>query len=82
MIDDKFKNLKRDLSPMPDFVMQSLKDSGLLGQFQSRPAYQQNDYLSWIIRAKRQETKDKRLNQMLNELREGHLYMKMKYKPL
>ena len=49
--------------------------------FRSRPPYQQNDYLGWINRAKRPETKEKRLNQMLDELARGDVYMKMAYKP-
>jgi hypothetical protein len=33
-----------------------------------RPPYQQNDYIAWIFRAKRQDTRQKRLQQMLHEL--------------
>jgi len=47
----------------------------------SRPAYQQNDYIGWITRAKRPETKEKRLHQMLDELRHGDVYMEMDYRP-
>ena len=47
--------------------------------YQKRPAYQQNDYIGWINRAKRQETKEKRLRQMLEELEAGGIYMKMKH---
>jgi len=43
-------------------------------------AYQQNDYLGWICRAKRAETQVKRLTQMM-KLEMGGLYMKMKYTP-
>lgn len=46
-----------------------------------RPPYQQNDYLGWIARAKLEATKTKRLNQMLDELEGGRLYMNMKWKP-
>jgi uncharacterized protein YdeI (YjbR/CyaY-like superfamily) len=46
--------------------------------YESRPAYQQNDYIGWIERAKRQETKEKRLQQMVDELKAGDVYMKMK----
>jgi hypothetical protein len=38
------------------------------------PDYQRNDYLSWITRAKREETQQKRLEQMLDELERGHVY--------
>ncbi|MCW8986525.1 MAG: YdeI/OmpD-associated family protein, partial [Gammaproteobacteria bacterium] len=43
--------------------------------------YQKNDYIGWINSAKKQETKDKRLNQMLDELKKGGIYMKMKHSP-
>ncbi|WP_367179865.1 YdeI/OmpD-associated family protein [uncultured Tateyamaria sp.] len=46
-----------------------------------RPWHQRNDYLGWICRAKREETKSKRLNQMLEELRAGDVYMKMVWNP-
>jgi uncharacterized protein YdeI (YjbR/CyaY-like superfamily) len=49
--------------------------------YRSRPPYQQNDYIGWITRAKRQETKEKRLAQMLRELESGDKYMNMDYRP-
>jgi uncharacterized protein YdeI (YjbR/CyaY-like superfamily) len=64
---------------MPEFVLTALEEERLLDDYGSRPAYQQNDYLLWINSAKRQETKDKRLRQMLAELRVGGVYMKMKH---
>lgn len=69
--------LKRAKNPMPSFVKEALTDQGLMGDFKERPAYQQNDYIGWINRAKRQETKNKRLQQMLNELEIGGIYMNM-----
>jgi uncharacterized protein YdeI (YjbR/CyaY-like superfamily) len=81
MKNDKKSELKRPLQPMPDFVKKSLRERGLLGDYESRPAYQQNDYLWWINRAKRQATKEKRLNQMLDELEKGGVYMKMDHPP-
>ena len=45
----------------------------------ARPLYQQNDYIGWITRTKLETTKHKRLNQMLNELEKGGVYMKMKW---
>ena len=64
---------------MPDFVRQALDERGLMDAYQKRPAYQQNDYIRWINRAKRPETKEKRLRQMLEELERGGIYMKMKH---
>lgn len=73
----EFANLDRPLQPMPDFVKQALETRCLMDDYKKRPAYQQNDYLGWINRAKRQETKEKRLNQMLDELQSGGIYMNM-----
>ncbi|MBD3385393.1 hypothetical protein GF407_10770 [candidate division KSB1 bacterium] len=69
--------LKRPRHPMPDFVRQALEERGLMDEYRNRPAYQQNDYIGWINKAKRQETKEKRLDQMLGELKVGGVYMKM-----
>ena len=76
-----FSSLSRPIHPIPDFVMQALTDRELLEAYRSRPAFQQNDYIGWINRAKRPETKQKRLDQMLYELERGDLYMKMAYRP-
>ena len=77
-------NLRRPLQPMPDFVRKALLDKGLMDAYVNRPPYQRNDYLSWIIRAKQENTQQKRLHQMLEELAAGDRYMNMKYraKPL
>ena len=78
MDDEKFSNLKRPRYPMPDFIKEALLQ-GLMEAYRNRPAYQQNDYIGWITRAKRPETVEKRLNQMLEELESGDRYMKMAY---
>ncbi|WP_437734452.1 YdeI/OmpD-associated family protein [Sorangium sp. So ce1335] len=71
--------LKRQRYPMPDFVKSALDERGLMEAYRQRPAYQQNDYIGWIVRAKRQETKESRLRQMLDELERGGVYMNMKH---
>lgn len=73
--------MKRPAHPMPDFVRVSLEKHRLRDRYDARPWYQRNDYLGWINRAKRDETKKKRLNQMLSELRAGDVYMKMNWRP-
>ena len=66
---------------MPQFVMDALVASKAKESYFSRPAYQQNDYIGWITRAKQEKTRQKRLAQMIDELKGGRLYMKMKYRP-
>ena len=66
--------------PMPEFFREALEARGLMDAYQARPPYQQNDYIGWITRAKRPETKEKRLNQTLDELERGDVYMKMAWK--
>ena len=65
--------LTRDLNPMPDDVRAEIEARGLMAAYRARPAYQQNDYLGWIARAKR-------LAQMLDELERGDAYMNMPYR--
>ena len=62
---------------MPPEVEQALREHGLIEAYQARPDYQRNDYLGWINRARRPETKQRRLEQMLSELERGDVYMKM-----
>ena len=81
MSDVDFSNLKRPRQEMPDFVRAALQQRQLMAAYESRPAYQQNDYLGWINRAKLAATKEKRLQQMLDELRRGDVYMNMDYRP-
>jgi uncharacterized protein YdeI (YjbR/CyaY-like superfamily) len=67
----------RERNPMPDDILALLKSEQVLDDYMSRPAYQQNDYLGWISRAARVETRLKRINQMIEELRAGGVYMNM-----
>jgi uncharacterized protein YdeI (YjbR/CyaY-like superfamily) len=69
--------LKRKRQPMPAFVKEALREANLFSDYCSRPEYQQNDYLGWINQAKKEETKRKRLRQMLEELKKGGVYMNM-----
>ncbi len=73
--------LKRPRYPMPAYIRQALVQRRLMQAYRSRPPYQQNDYIGWITRAKRKETRDKRLAQMLDELDRGDKYMNMVYRP-
>jgi hypothetical protein len=77
----KSPTLRRPIQRMPAFVRRALDERGLLASYRQRPAYQRNDYLGWIARAQRDETKQKRLAQLLDELERGGVYMKMKWRP-
>ncbi len=74
-------SLKREIHPMPQFVKDSLMENDLMESYRERPPYQQNDYIGWITIAKREGTRRKRLDQMLEELRQGDVYMKMEWRP-
>jgi hypothetical protein len=74
-----YSKLTRERNDMTEFVLHALEDRGLMDDYLSRPAYQQNDYIGWINRARRDTTKHKRLAQMLDELEKGGVYMKMSH---
>ena len=75
------KLVKRKRYDMPEYIEKQLLEYGVMEDYLQRPAYQRNDYIGWIERAKRQETKKKRIDQMLEELKNGGVYMKMKHTP-
>ena len=70
----------RERHHMPSDIAAALKSSGLRADYNARPAYQRNDYIGWINRAKKPETRIKRLEQMLTELTQGGIYMGMEHK--
>ena len=72
---------RRRPQAMPKGVLDALEARGVLADYEARPFYQRNDYLAWIARAKRPETRERRLAQMLDELEEGGVYMKMPHAP-
>lgn len=65
---------------MPDFVRNALDENDLMKAYRARPPYQQNDYISWITRARLEATRQRRLDQMLDELKGGKVYMNMSWK--
>ena len=70
----------RERHHMPNDIAAALKSSGLRADYNARPAYQRNDYIGWINRAKTSETRIKRLEKMLTELAQGGIYMGMEHK--
>ena len=73
------KTLTRAINPMPPEILAILQERGLLKEYEERPPYQKNDYLGWIFRAKKNETREKRIETMVRELETGDLYMGMSY---
>ncbi len=73
--------LQRQIYPIPDDVRLAMQNAGVAEAYAARPAYQRNDYIGWITRAKLPATRQRRLDQMLAELRHGGIYMKMKHLP-
>jgi bacteriocin resistance YdeI/OmpD-like protein len=72
-------NMTRDRHPMPDDVAEALTTARVRPQYDARPNYQRNDYIGWIDRARTVQTRKKRIAQMLDELRRGGIYMKMRH---
>jgi uncharacterized protein YdeI (YjbR/CyaY-like superfamily) len=54
---------------MPDFIREALDEHGLMDAYRARPPYQQNNYIGWVTREKLEATCQKRLSQMLDELK-------------
>lgn len=71
--------LKRPVHEMPGWMEEAIAARGLMDRYRARPAYQRNDYVYWISSPKRDETRRKRLAQMLDELEAGGVYMRMKW---
>jgi uncharacterized protein YdeI (YjbR/CyaY-like superfamily) len=65
---------------MPADMRRALTAAKLMAAYKARPAYQQNDYIGWITRAKLASTRERRLAQMLTELKGHDRYMKMPYR--
>ncbi|HEU0297638.1 MAG TPA: YdeI/OmpD-associated family protein [Anaerolineales bacterium] len=65
---------------MPDFIHEALHKHGLMEAYLARPPYQRNDYIGWITRARLTPTRQKRLKQMLGELKKGDVYMNMEWR--
>lgn len=60
--------------PMPGNIKAALQKRKLLEAFDARPAYQRDEYLKWVALAAGPAAKQKRLDQMLDELEKGGLF--------
>lgn len=76
-----YSRLQFARQPMPPDIQQALTQRGLMDSYHARPAYQQNDDLGWIARAQHPQTRTKRLQQMLDELEQGGVYMNIPHPP-
>lgn len=81
MKESKPASPRRSRHPMPADVEAALDGAGLVKAYEARPPYQRNDYIGWIDAAKRAETRQRRIHQMLYELDTGDVYMKMAWNP-
>jgi hypothetical protein len=59
---------------MPGNVRAALEKRNLMDAYLARPSYQRDDYLKWIALAVGPAAKQKRLDQMLEDLEQGHSY--------
>lgn len=75
------RGFSRAHNPMPSFILDALKEKGLMQDYANRPPYQQKNYIGWVMRAKREGTRQKRLTRMLDELEHGNKYMKLNWRP-
>ena len=73
------KVVKKSVLDLPGTIKNILLAEDVLEAYENRPFYQRNDYIHWITDAKREETRNKRIRQMLEELRAGNIYMNMEY---
>ena len=71
----------RSQQSMPEDVKNALDERALTESYDEGPFYQRNDYLAWIGRAKRSETRQKRIHQRLEELELGGVYLGMDHAP-
>lgn len=69
--------------PMPNYIRNALNERGLMDAHRARPPYQQINCIGslCVTRAKQKATKQKRLDQMLGELENRGVYMKMNWNP-
>jgi uncharacterized protein YdeI (YjbR/CyaY-like superfamily) len=56
---------------VPDAYEKLLKEAGRWQDYKSRPYYQQKGWIQWIEQAKQESTRQKRIKQMLIELKNG-----------
>lgn len=72
--------MKRPREATPQAIANALNGARLRRAYNTPgPAYQRNDDLRRIGDAKRNDTRHKRIDHMLAELKQGDVYMKMRW---
>jgi hypothetical protein len=67
--------------PMPGNVRAALEKRKLMEAYDARPQYQRDEYLKWVALAAGPQAKQKRLDQMLDELEKGGVFKGEPYTP-
>lgn len=70
---------EKDIFIIPQEIQNILIQQNIVEQFKKRPPYQQQGYIKGIVEAKRLTTKEKRIHQMIDELKVTHLYQGRQY---
>jgi hypothetical protein len=66
---------------LPGKVRAALAKRNLMDAYLARPEYQRDDYLKWIALAAGPIEKQKRLDQMLDEVEKGNVFKGEPYTP-
>src|SRR5215210_5083554 len=67
--------------PMPGNVRGALQKQKLMDTYLARPEYQKTDYLKWIATAAGPSEKQKRIDQMVDELQKGGVFKGEQWTP-
>jgi hypothetical protein len=81
--DEEGKTIKIPVSKnktviIPKYIKDMLKKEELLEKYNAQIYTYRKGYVQWIEEAKQEETKQKRITKMIEEVREGNVYMGMK----
>ena len=64
---------KRDIV-IPEYILEVLNKSGILNEFLNQPDYIQREQINFIELAKRDETKKRRLNALVDKIKDINLH--------
>ncbi len=75
------RGTKQNVKPMPGFVKSALAKAKMMDTYRARPEYQRHEYLARIDRAIGTDAKKKLLDQMIDELTKGGVYLGEPWEP-